>query len=184
MCVRVCVLRLGKGPSARDPSGTSATWVVPLHALVKLYHTDAEAPMFDTAAGSPLSSVARRVVPMAGSVVPAAKRASLRGTAQVKLTAMLTAPLAPFAPSTCRLYTVPCTMGRLVMQLAPAGEPPVVQLSLLAMNVRAFTAVPVYAARRVSKSLPLRSTCRNNVGWGGVGWGRVKKVRGVTTRMQ
>ncbi len=91
-----------------------------------------------TLPGSPASRVAPNVVPVTGNVDNAPDHKSLMGE---NVTAMTMLPFAPFAPSTCRLYNIPGLTLKM-MQLAP-GEPPVVQLSLLATGVRAYIAAPV-----------------------------------------
>jgi hypothetical protein len=122
---------------------------------VNLYHTEPEAPV--PARGSPVSSVAPTVVPVAGNVVTAAENASLGGddgTTTVK--AMLTDPLRPFHPSTCTEYVVPPMTLNVTQEnvLLPG------QSSLLATRDRALTEAPVYTASSVSKLLPARVICR------------------------
>ena len=107
------------------------------------YHTDFPIHFIERyrASTSPASRVAPSVVPVAGNVDSADEKASLGGAVQTNATAMATLPLLPPAPSTCRRYTVPCVTLK-VTQLVP-GEPPVVQLSLLASSERLRRMVPV-----------------------------------------
>ena len=117
------------------------TFAVPFDDAVNLYHTDPEMFLPATVTGSPASRVAPTVVPLAGSEVTG-NAAENRSLTAENVTAMLTLPFAPFTPSTCRLYNVPCVTVK-ATQLAPGELPPVVQLSLLATGMRALTAVPV-----------------------------------------
>ena len=115
----------------------------PARGAVQENQTDADSPRPANSAGSPTSRVAPTVVAVR-DWDPRPVRATEMGLAMgspATATVMRKLPLAPPAPSTCTLYTVPFLTGT-TTQLAP-GEPPVVQLSLLTTNVRALTTAPV-----------------------------------------
>ena len=79
-------------PSLRTVADVDAT------GAVNLNHNEPDAPV--PASGSPDSRVVPSVLSVAGNVVIAVEKASLRGAAQTNVTAMATLPWNPSVPST------------------------------------------------------------------------------------